>query len=147
MGDSFSNLLSVNIDFEQSHLFFPKIITWLLLLLFLMIVVLYGVKLLKDVKEGRRRIRFFEENFDKIRLFGTIGAVVLYFVLMDYVGVLFPNTGLGFLLVSIPFMMCLSFLYVHDLNKKKTIIIVLNSIIAPTAAWYILGNLFNITLP
>ncbi len=147
MGDSFSNLLSVNIDFEQSHMFFPKIIMWLLLLLFLLIVVLYGRKFLEDVKAGRRSIRLFEENFDKIRLFGTIGAVILYFVLMDSVGVLFPNTGLGFLLVSIPFMMCLSFLYVHDLNKKKTIIILLNSIIAPTAAWYILGNLFNITLP
>lgn len=147
MGDSVSNLLLIKIDFDQSHMFFPRIIMWLLLLLFLLIVILYGGQFLKDVRAGRRSLRFFEENYDKIRLFGTVVAVIIYFILMDYVGVLFPNTGLGFLLVSIPFMMCLSFLYVHDLNKKKTIIILLNSIIAPGAAWYMLGNLFNITLP
>lgn len=147
MGDSVSTLLSIKIDFEQSHMFFPNIIMWLLLFLFILIVVLYGKQFLEDLTAGRRSIRFFQENYDKIRLFGTIGAVIIYFILMDYVGTLFPNTGLGFLLVSIPFMMCLSFLYVHDLNKKKTIIILLNSTIAPAAAWYILGNLFNITLP
>ncbi len=147
MGDSASKFLSIKIDFDQSHMFFPKIIMWLLLLLFILIVVLYGRQFIKDVKEGRKSLKFFEENYDKIRLFGTIGAVIIYFILMDYVGEFFPNTGLGFLLVSIPFMMCLSFLYVHDLNRKRTIIILLNSIIAPVAAWYILGNLFNITLP
>ena len=147
MGDGISNLLSIKIDFPQSHMFFPKIIMWLLLLLFVLIAILYGRQFVKDVREGRRSLKFFEENYDKIRLFGTIGAVIIYFILMDYVGTLFPNTGLGFLLVSIPFMMSLSFLYVHDLSKKKTIIILLNSIIAPVSAWYILGNLFNITLP
>lgn len=147
MGDGVFNLLSIKVDFDQSHLFFPKIIMWLLLFLFVLIVVLYARQFLKDVRAGRRSIRFFQENYDKIRLFGTIAAVIIYFILMDYVGVLFPNTGYGFLFVSIPFMMSLSFLYVHDLSKKKTIIILLNSIIAPLAAWYILGNLFNISLP
>ena len=147
MGDSVSKFLSVKIDFDQSHMFFPKIIMWLLLLLFILIVILYGRQFIKDLKEGRKSLRFFEENYDKMRLFGTIGLVIIYFILMDYVGEFFPNTGLGFLLVSIPFMMCLSFLYVHDLNKKRAVIILLNSIIAPVAAWYILGNLFNITLP
>lgn len=147
MGDSLSKFLSVSIDFDQSHLFFPTIIMWLLLFLFLLIVFLYGGRFIKDLREGKRRIRFFVENYDKIRLFGTIGIVVLYFIIMDYVGTLFPNTGFGFLFVSMPFMMALSFLYVHDLNKRKTIIILFNSSIAPLAAWYILGNLFNITLP
>lgn len=119
----------------------------LLLLLFAAIVVLYGRAFFQDIRAGRRRLRFFEEHYDKIRLFGTIAGVIVYFVVMDYVGTLFPNTGLGFLLVSIPFMMFLSFLYVHDLNRRKTVIILLNSTIAPVTAWYILGNLFNITLP
>ncbi len=147
MGDKLSNLLSVKIDFPQSHMFFPKIIMWLLLLLLVLIVALYGRQFIREVKSGRRSLRFFVERYDKVRLYGTIGGVIAYFVLMDYVSTLFPNTRLGFLLVSIPFMMFLSLLYVHDLNKKKTIIILLNSIIAPVSAWYILGNLFNITLP
>ena len=147
MGDTVLSIFAVNIDFDQSHLFFPRIIMCLLLLLFAAIVVLYGRAFFQDIRAGRRRLRFFEEHYDKIRLFGTIVGVIVYFVLMDYVGTLFPNTGLGFLLVSIPFMMFLSFLYVHDLNRRKTVIILLNSTIAPVTAWYILGNLFNITLP
>ena len=119
----------------------------LLLLLLVIIAVLYGRKFYQDIRSGRRRVRFFQKNYDKIRLFGTIIGVVIYFVLMDYVGTLFPNTGLGFLLVSIPFMLFLSLLYVHDLDRRKAIIILLNSTIAPVTAWYILGNLFNITLP
>jgi hypothetical protein len=147
MGDTASSILAVTIDFDQSHLFFPRIIMCLLLLLLAIIAVLYGRKFFQDIRAGRRHVRFFQENYDKIRLFGTIIGVVIYFVLMDYVGTLFPNTGLGFLLVSIPFMLFLSLLYVHDLDRKKTIIILLNSTIAPLTAWYILGNLFNITLP
>ena len=103
----------------------------LLLLLFAAIVVIYGRAFYQDIRAGRRRLRFFEENYDRIRLFGTIVGVIIYFLLMDYVGTLFPNTGLGFLLVSIPFIIFLSFLYVHDLNRRKTVIILLNSTIAP----------------
>jgi hypothetical protein len=147
MEGKLSSIFAVKIDFDQSHLFFPKIIVWLLILLFIMIVVIYGKTFVQDLRSGRRKIRLFQENYDKIKLFGTILAVVIYFILMDIVGTFFPNTGLGFLLVSIPFMLALSFLYVHDLNRKKAMIIVLNSTIAPVTAWYILGNLFNISLP
>ena len=101
MGDTASSLLAVKIDFDQSHLFFPRIIMCLLLLLLVIIAVLYGRNFFQDIRAGRRRVRFFQENYDKIRLLGTIIGVVIYFVLMDYVGTLFPNTGLGFLLVSL----------------------------------------------
>lgn len=82
-----------------------------------------------------------------IRLPGTLVLTVAYFLLMDYVGAFFPNMGFGFLFVSIPFIFCLSMLYVHDLDRKKLIAIVLNAIIAPSVAWLLLAKLFNITLP
>ncbi|KEA64436.1 hypothetical protein ADIMK_1340 [Marinobacterium lacunae] len=66
---------------------------------------------------------------------------------MDAVGQLFPNTGMGFLLTSILFMLLLSLLYVHSLTRRVLLGIGLNSIIAPLVAWYVLGQLFAISLP
>ncbi|KEA63950.1 hypothetical protein ADIMK_1878 [Marinobacterium lacunae] len=73
--------------------------------------------------------------------------VIVYFWSMDAVGQFFPNTGMGFLLTSIPFMLLLSLLYVHSLTRRVLLGIGLNSIIAPLAAWYVLGQLFAISLP
>jgi hypothetical protein len=66
---------------------------------------------------------------------------------MDYVGEFFPNTGLGFLIMSIPYMFLLSLLYAHHRNGRYLLKIVLNSVLAPIVAWYVLARLFSITLP
>lgn len=142
-----SSFTKVEVDFSQSHMMFPKIIMLFMLFLLILILLLYGRKFFGEIIYNRRPHRFFLENWDKIRLLGTLALITAYFYLMDIVGAFFPNTGLGFLLVSIPFMLSLSFLYVHDLNRKRCVIIVLNALIAPCTAWYILGNMFNISLP
>lgn len=147
MNEGTSSMFQVLIDFDSSHTFFPIIILWLLAILVVMIAATHGRALLRDVKSGKRRLALLEQNFDRLRLFGSLALMVVYFVSMDMVGRLFPNMGFGFLFMSIPFMLCTSLLYVHDINRKKLILIGLNSLIAPGVAWYVLGYLFNITLP
>lgn len=147
MEEGLFSFFQVSIDFNESHTFFPTIIFWLLLILLAAIAIVFGIPLLRDVRNGKRKLSFFAENSDKLRLFGTLLLSVVYFIAMDAVGALFPNMGFGFLFMSVPFMFFLSLLYVHDVGRKKLLIIGINSLLAPGAAWYILGNLFNISLP
>ncbi|SDJ16439.1 tripartite tricarboxylate transporter TctB family protein [Aliiruegeria lutimaris] len=138
---------SVSIDFDQSHLFFPNIIHWVLVFLALSIVLVHGREIVRHVQGWKESYREHGLDYDRLRLFGTFGLVIAYFLLMNWVGQLFPNTGMGFLLVSMPFMALLSLLYVHDLDRKKFLLILANSVIAPLVAWYVLAQLFYITLP
>jgi len=147
MDNGISSLFKVKIDFAESHTFFPTIVLWVLLFLLLLIFIFNGIPYLRDLRSGKRQFKLSAEHIDKFRLLGTLALTVVYFVLMDYVGMLFPNTGLGFLIVSMPFIFLLSMLYVHDVTRRKIVIIVLNAVIAPSIAWFVLAKLFNITLP
>lgn len=147
MENSSSSLLSIKINFDQSHLFFPTIVIWTLAILFVLILIFNGIPLLRSFLKGKRTVNLSLEHIDKIRLPGTLILTVLYFLLMDYVGSFYPNMGYGFLFVSIPFIFFVSVLYVYDINRKKLVAITLNSIIAPTLSWFLLAKLFNITLP
>ena len=142
-----SDLFQVSIDFSQSHLFFPRIIHWLLLIMALMILLFEGIPYLREVRSGRKSLPFTTGSFDSKRVFGTLVLTILYFVSMPYVGELFPNTGLGFLLMSIPYMFALSVLYLHQHDRAHLLRVGLNALIAPVVAWYILAKLFAITLP
>lgn len=147
MENSSSSLLSIKIDFAQSHLFFPTIIIWTLVILLILILIFNGIPYLRSYMSGERTINLSIEHIDKIRLPGTLILTVAYFLLMDYVGSFFPNMGYGFLLVSIPFIFLVSVLYVYDINRKKLLNITLNAIIVPSVSWFLLAKLFNITLP
>ena len=128
-------------------MFFPTIVMWVLLLLLGVIFIVYGIPFIRAVGKGEKELSFSAEHIDKLRLFGTVFLTIAYFLSMDYVGTFFPNMGLGFLLMSIPFMFLLSLLYVHNLGRKKLLMISLNSFIAPGIAWYVLAKMFNISLP
>ena len=147
MEDGISSLLDVKINFDESHTYFPTIVLWVLLCLLLLIFIFNGIPYLRDLKSGKRQVKFSVARVDKLRLLGTLALTVGYFLLMDYVGTLFPNMGFGFLFVSIPFIFLLSLLYVHEINRRKSVIIILNALIAPSIAWVVLAKLFNITLP
>jgi putative tricarboxylic transport membrane protein len=147
MSEFFSSLLEVSVDFETSHLIFPTIILSLLGFLSLWIVIANRKLLIAKAKGEQGGFAFFKPGADKFRLFATLALVAVYFYLMDVVGQQFPNTGYGFLFTSIPFIFLLSTVYAHQLDGKKLLIISLNAIIAPLCAWYVLGQLFSITLP
>jgi len=147
MAKWFSSLLKVHIDFKTSHTFFPTIVLWVLLFLLALIFLFHGIPWLRDLRSGKRRLALSLAHLDKLRFFGTLVLTVAYFLLMDRVGRFFPNTGLGFLLVSIPFIFLLSLLYSHAVDRRKLVAITLNALIAPGVAWYVLAKLFNISLP
>ncbi|MFG6666139.1 tripartite tricarboxylate transporter TctB family protein [Halomonas sp. HNIBRBA4712] len=142
-----SDLLSVSIDFETSHLFFPHIVHWVLAGLFLLILVTKVAPFMAAVKRGERTLPIIGEARDSKRFFGTLALISAYFYLMAVVGDLFPYTGYGFLFVSMVFVLLMSLMYLHDWTKKKLIIVVINAIAAPTIAWFVLAKLFTITLP
>ena len=147
MAKWFSSLLKVHIDFKTSHTLFPTIVVWVLLFLLVLIFLVHGIPYLRDLRSGKRRLTLGLAHLDKLRFFGTLVLTVAYFLLMDYVGRFFPNTGLGFLFVSIPFIFVLSLLYAHRVDRRKLVAISLNALIAPGVAWYVLAKLFNISLP
>lgn len=144
---SISSWLDVKIDFDQSHLFFPHIIIALLIMVGLLIVVLESRQLISRLKTGDVNFSLFKPGADRFRFWGTVVLIVIYFWSMDAVGQLLPNMGMGFLLTSIPFILMMSLLYVHEFNRRKLLSIVLNAVIAPWVVWYVLGQWFAITLP
>ncbi len=147
MESGLSRLLSVSIDFETSHLYFPTIISWIMAGLFAVILVTKVAPFLVAVKRGERTLPIVGEPMDGWRFFGTLALIVAYFYLMAVVGNLFPYTGYGFLFVSMAFVFLMSLMYMHEWTKKALTIVVVNAIVAPSLAWFVLAKLFNITLP
>jgi hypothetical protein len=147
MEKGFSSLFQISVNFNQSHLFFPKIVTVVLLLLLVVILLVHGIPYLRDVRNGKRTFSFSARQMDKLRFGGTIALTIAYFLSMDHVGKFFPNMGLGFLFTSILFIFVLSLLYVHGLDRRKFLALSLNALIAPSLAWFVLAHLMNITLP
>ncbi|WP_136252998.1 tripartite tricarboxylate transporter TctB family protein [Onishia niordana] len=147
MEPGLTSLLSVSIDFETSHLFFPRIIHWLMGGLFALILVLRILPFLASVRRGERTLPILGESFDKFRFFGSLALMAVYFYLMAVVGDLFPYTGYGFLFVSMVFIFLMSLMYMHTRTKRKVMTAAINAIVAPSLAWFILAKLFQITLP
>ena len=137
------SLLGVSINFDTSHTVFPTIIAVILGILFVAILVTRGKTMLAAVGNGP----WWPVGIDHMRFFGTIAGTVVYFLAMPAVGDLFPNTGLGFYLCSIPYLFGMSVLYLHERGRRQLLIAGLNAIIAPSLVWYILSELFNISLP
>lgn len=137
------SFFEVSIDFDTSHVIFPIIVASILAVLLIMIIISNH----KAMLHGLAASRGWTERVDNARLFGTIILVAIYFWSMEQVGLLFPNQGLGFLFSTIVFVFVVSLLYMHERPSRKIIIAALNAIITPLCVWFILSNLFNISLP
>jgi hypothetical protein len=136
----------IKIDFEQSHLFFPRIMLVICLLLLLAIAVKFLPNKIREYRGGKK-ISFFIKDYDKLRFYGSLGLIVIYFKSMEIVGGFFPNMGYGFLICSILFIFLVSLLFTGRTTRKKFIILSINSVVTPLTAWFVFGSLFNITLP
>jgi len=141
------DFLRMTIDFDRSHLFFPHIVTGILLGLFALIVVLRGPALVARLRANGIGLLLPAPGFDHARFLGTLGLIVVYFVAMDFFSDFAPNTGLSFLFTSIVFMAALSLLYVHGLTRRKLMLIAACSGGLPFVAWYAFTTFFNLTLP
>ena len=136
-------LTRVSIDFETSHLIFPTLIG--------IVLVLLGAAILV---QNRRRIvgaagywSATVAGMDKVRFLGTVALTVIYFSLMVPVGDIWPNTGLGFLLCSIPYVLLTGLLFMHDRRPRRLVPVLVMALVAPTLVWWLFTDLFFLTLP
>lgn len=145
--DTLSELLKVQVDFNQSHLLFPAIVESLLGILLLLIAITHGPKLLARARGAAVQARPARRPVDWKRLGGCLALTVVYFTAMEPVGTLRPNTGVGFLLCSIVYGLLLSWLFVRDIDRRRGLLIVASSVLTPLVVWAVFAYVFKITLP
>jgi tripartite-type tricarboxylate transporter receptor subunit TctC len=131
--------LAISIDFERSHLFFPRII--------LALLAIVGLALLVRKRPWRTWAAPKWSPAGRRRLLAMIALVVIYFLGMDWVGNLAPNQGVGFLGCSVVFVFFASLLSGRQITKQLILTAAGTAVLAPVVSWYVLGQLFNISLP
>lgn len=133
----------VTIDFDTSHLLFPSLIAIVLGALGLAI-------LIRDWRRIAASAHYWRDvltRMDKVRFVGTLLLMLVYFFLMVPVGDVWPNTGMGFLVCSIPFVFLTGCLFMHERNVRSMIPVVLTALIGPTFVWWLFTYPLFLTLP
>lgn len=134
----FKDLLTIEMKFSEYHSIFPNIILWTLILLGLSLLI---PNIIKRVKEGRLtkfNFKFFEENYDKVKFYGTVALLLVYVFLLELT---------GFLATTIIFMFLITILFMGSYKRKAIIISLINSVTTSLIVWYVFGTIFDITLP
>lgn len=135
-----SDFFNVKIVYSQSQHIVPKII-------FVILIILAVIILFQSIAEAKKENRpfmdfknkkFFIDNFDKMKLFGTVVLLILYIMGMNL---------LGFIISSIIFISLFNILYTGKKEPKSIAISIGISIVETLLIWFIFGYLFNITLP
>lgn len=133
--------MRINYVPSTSHLIFPPIILGILIFL---LVIMFIQRTIKCKKNNERifdykNYTFFQKNWDKLKLIGTLVLFILYIKSM----LIF-----GFLLSSIVFISLFNILFVGIQNNKKSLI---NSVAISSGfsvgIWFLFGYVFQITLP
>lgn len=137
-----SNFHTLDIDFSSYHLVFPYAIGALLVILLL---AMCGKKLVTRFSAGsnasdsqKSRFRFFDVDFDRKKLFGSLACTVAYVLLLG---------PLGFLLSSILFILGISLVFKPKFTPRALMGPVANAVLTPLVLWLIFGQMFDITLP
>lgn len=135
-----ADLFKIKIVHSQSHLVFPKIVIGILMILLIVLIVQAVLKAKKETKSilNFKNKKFFVENYDKLKLWGSVILFVLYLLSLEL---------LGFLIASIIFITLYNILYAGTLKMKSLIGSVMISSIASFTLWFLFGYVFNITLP
>tara|TARA_R110002020_G_scaffold47707_28_gene135897 strand:+ start:1120 stop:1539 length:420 start_codon:yes stop_codon:yes gene_type:complete len=133
----------VKIDFASSHLIFPTAIGVILLILGAAILVTERRALMASGAMWRETFA----RMDKPRFFGAMFLTVLYFSLMVPIGDIWPNTGMGFLLCSIPFVALTGLLFMHERTPKRAIPVLIVALAGPLLVWWLFSDIFFLTLP
>lgn len=132
------NLLNLEIKFSESHLVGPRIILWVLGITGSWIIISYLMRLKKENKKIKFSKKFFIENYDKFKFYGTL---VLLF------GYVYSLNLLGFLLATIIFMFVSTLFFFGSFKPKTLLISAISSLVTSFSVWYVFGTIFNITLP
>jgi len=130
--------------YSTSHLFFPRIIITLLIVLGLIIVIPKLVAALRAKGAGaasgetKQRWHFFAENYDKLKFWGTPALLILYVLALDMI---------HFVPASLIFIFLFNALFCGTREKKSLLISALISVVATMTVYLVFGVLFHVTLP
>lgn len=132
------DLFTMEITYSEYHLIFPKIIQTILIILLLAILVQQVLQRMKNRSSKKLFSKIMEENFDKLKFFGTILLLLGYVFFLEVI---------GFIAASIIFMFVLTILLRGDVKRNTLIISLVNSVTTSVLVWFFFGYLFDITLP
>jgi Ca2+/Na+ antiporter len=137
------SLTHVTVNFATSHLIFPTLIAGILALLGLAILITRR----HAIAGSGAYWRGILSGMDRVRFPGAVALTVLYFLLMVPVGEHWPNTGLGFLICSVPYVFLTGALFLHRRGPRDLIPVAITAAVAPTLVWWLFTDLFFLTLP
>ena len=134
--------MRINVVYSTQHWIFPIITIGILVILGVLLIVLEGRARVKAgkgffVKPGA----FFEKNYDKIKFWGTLVLLVVYFFFLDKI---------GFTIWSIICLFLFNTLFANKeqmKNPKYHITSAIISVVACVIISLVFGTLFTITLP
>ena len=132
--------VKIPIVYSTSHEIFPKIVFGVLVILAVILFIQYVLKQSKANEPlfSLKGKQFFEKDYDKVKLFGSLILVFAFVFLLE---------PLGFIPAGILFMTLFNVLFTGRLGKKDILISLGIAIIETMTVWFIFGYLFEITLP
>lgn len=134
-----ADLFRIDITFSRSHWVVPRIIIGLLIIIGAILIVQNIISKYKSRKTSPiKRQRFFEENCDKLKLFGSMILLTTYIYVLDVI---------GFLTSSLIFLFLFGVLFEGKKELKSILGSAILSIVVSLSSWYIFAVLFNVTLP
>lgn len=135
-------LFHIDVVYSTQHWIFPTITIAILVGLGIVILITEGVA---RVKAGKGFLtkpgRFFAENYDKVKLWGCIILMLVYFFLLDKI---------GFTVCSIIFVFLFNTLFAGPArmkNVKYHLVSLAISVVSVLTISILFGTLFDITLP
>ena len=133
-------LLKISFKHSTSHEVFPQIILGILAIFLGLLLIQAIVKAAQTRKplfqvKGKR---FFIDNYDKLKLFGSLVLLVLYALTMPTIGFIFS----GILFISL-----FHLLYAGRKDLKSIAFSIGLSVVETYAVWFVFGQLLNVTLP
>ena len=136
------------------HLFFPKVIAVILVILGIALIVQRARACKKTGTPfiNLKGYRFFEPGYDKLKFWGSIVLFALYIIALE---------PMGFLWASMLFVTLFNILYAESINfkallgKEKAPVVdvknlitsVIIGVVSSTIIWVLFYKIFNITLP
>ncbi len=128
----------INVVYSTEHWIVPRIIIFILVVLFAAIIISEGrARTTKGEAFFSLHKKFFKDNPDFIKLFGTLVLFVGYIVTLDI---------LGFTLTSMIFVFLFNILYAGT-SSKSIVVSLLIAVISSLIISIAFGVFFNITLP
>ena len=134
--------MHINVVYSTQHWIFPTITIGILVILGVLLIVLEGRA---RVKAGKgffaKPGRFFEENYDKVKFWGCLALMFVYFFFLDKI---------GFTIWSIVCLFLFNTLFPNKQQMKNPwyhITSLIFSVVACVVISLVFGTLFAITLP